>query len=135
MKEILEKSKIYAPLVLRVGLALVFLWFGSQQLMNPSDWAGLIPESIVSISSISALNFVFLNGLFEVVFGVALLVGFYTRIVALLLALHLFGIAFTVGYNDVGVRDFGLAVSTLAVAMQGPGLISLDAFLNKRAQV
>ncbi|MEK7106149.1 MAG: hypothetical protein AAB895_02215, partial [Patescibacteria group bacterium] len=65
MKEILEKSKIYAPLVLRVGLALVFLWFGSQQLMNPSDWAGLIPESIVSISSISALNFVFLNGLFE----------------------------------------------------------------------
>ncbi len=135
MQELLEKMPRFSGLLLRAGLAFVFIWFGSQQLLDSSAWAGLIPEWIVSMSGMSALTFVFLNGLFEVVFGLALLVGFFTRTVALLLGLHLLGIAFTVGYNDVGVRDFGLAMATFAVFLEGSSIWSVDEHLEKRSKV
>lgn len=129
--EMSVKMKLLAPAVVRVGLSLVFLWFGSQQLMDAEAWSGLIPSSIVSISGINAVTFVYLNGVFEIIFGLCLLIGFFTRISALLLALHLFGIMFTVGYNDVGVRDFGLFLATVSIFLHGPDFFSAERFLNK----
>ena len=62
----------------------------------------------------------------EGVLGLMLLFGWQTRIVALLLALHLFDIMYVVGYGEIGVRDFGLAVATLVVAMNGYDPLSLS---------
>jgi uncharacterized membrane protein YphA (DoxX/SURF4 family) len=73
-----------------------------------------------------------LNGSFEVLFGAMLLLGFYIRPVALLLALHMFQIAFTVGYGEIGVRDFGLAMATASAFFHGADRFSLDAFLASR---
>ena len=75
---------------------------------------------------LSATMIVLLNGLFEVVLGVLLAIGFYTRIAALLLSLHLLFIAYEIGYNDIGVRDFALAVATFSLALFGPDQFSLD---------
>jgi len=66
---------------------------------------------------IDARTIVLLNGGFEVVGGMLLLLGLYVRWIALLLALHLFAIAYEVGYNDIGVRDFCLGVSTLSLSL------------------
>ena len=60
------------------------------------------------------------------IFGLLLLFGWQTRIVALLLALHLFDIMWTVGYGEIGVRDFGLAMGTLVVFMNGPDLFCVQ---------
>ena len=128
----LENIQPYAPTVLRVGLSLVFLWFGSQQLLHTSSWVGLIPDSVVSISGFSAVTLVYINGTFEVVFGLCLFLGFFTRISALLLAIHLLQITFIVGYNDVGVRDFGLSMATISVFLFGPSKCSLDEFFVKK---
>jgi uncharacterized membrane protein YphA (DoxX/SURF4 family) len=130
-EELSGKMRLLAPTVVRVGLSLVFLWFGYQQLMDAEAWSGLIPSSILSISGMSAVTFVYLNGVFEIIFGLCLLIGFFTRISALLLALHLFGIMFTVGYNDVGVRDFGLFLATISVFLHGPDSFGVEKFLNK----
>lgn len=118
----LEKS---GPIVLRIGLALVFLWFGFSQLFNPAQWTGFLP-SFLGLLPISLVKFVLLNGWFEIIGGVMIFLGAYTRPVALLLALHLFGITLTIGWNALGVRDFGLAVATLVIFMQGAGNLSLD---------
>ena len=69
---------------------------------------------------------VFLKGAFEVVLGALLAVGFYTRIAALLLSIHLLFIAYEVGYNDVGVRDFVLAIATLSLALFEPDQYTID---------
>ena len=66
------------------------------------------------------------NALFELVFGFLLLFGWQTRIAALLLALHLFDIMYVVGYGEIGVRDFGLAIATLVVFMNGPDLLCIQ---------
>lgn len=119
----------WAPVFLRYGMALVILWFGLQQLTHVADWTAYVPDSIVSMSHMSATTLVYVNGIFEIIFGILLAIGFQVRIAALLLSLHLFDIMFTVGYGEIGVRDFGLAVATLVVFMNGPDILS---FQNKK---
>jgi uncharacterized membrane protein YphA (DoxX/SURF4 family) len=127
-----KKMTIIAPATVRIGLSLVFLWFGSQQILDANVWTGLIPTQVTQLSGISALSFVYMNGAFEIIFGLCLLVGFFTRLSALLLAIHLLGITVTIGYNDVGVRDFGLTMASLSVFLYGADAWSLDRHLEKR---
>lgn len=123
--------KNFAPIILRIGLSLVFLWFGLQQFLHTSMWTGLVPNWIVSTSGFSAATLVHFNGAFEIVFGLCLFFGFFTQVTAFLLALHLLDIMFTVGYNDIGVRDFGLAMATIAIFLYGADAWCLDNFFAK----
>jgi len=114
-----------ASAVLRYGIGAVILWFSIQQFIHNSAYVGFIPDSIVSLTHISANILVFFNAMFELVFGLLLVFGWQTRIVATLLALHMFDIMWVVGYGDIGVRDFGIAVGILVVAMNGSDLFCI----------
>ena len=100
-------------------------------MINPLNFIGYLPEEI-SLIPISQTTFVIINGGFEVYFGALLFIGLYTRLSALLLGLHLFAIAKTIGFNQVGVRDFGLSMASLAVALYGKDNASLDKFFLRR---
>ena len=115
-----------AGAVLRYGIGAVILWFSIQQFIHNSAYIGFIPNSIVSITHINATILVFFNGLFELIFSLLLILGWQTRIVALLLALHMFDIMWVVGYGDIGVRDFGIAVGILVVFMNGSDLFCIQ---------
>ncbi|MEK7609523.1 MAG: DoxX family protein [Patescibacteria group bacterium] len=119
-------SKEIAPIILRIAMSLVFLWFGSQQLIHPSNWLSFVPDSVVSFSHLSATILVHFNGAFEIVFGLALLFGFFTRTSALLLGLHLFNITLSLGLSAIAVRDFGLSMATLAIVFYGMDRFCLD---------
>ena len=110
------KLEKWGSRVLRYGLAIVFFWFGINQLLNPADWVSFVPEFAV-MPFASAMQLVLINGLFEVIAAFLLVVKVFPRIAALLLSLHLFGITASIGINSIGVRDFGLAVATLALAL------------------
>ncbi len=128
----MEKLKLFSPVVVRVGLALVFVWFGVAQLTDTNSWTAFVPDFIVNLSSMTAATIVHLNGAFEIIFGAALLLGFFTRFVSFFLALHMLDIMFTVGYNSIGVRDFGLAVGTIAIWFHGADVLTLDRFLGRK---
>jgi uncharacterized membrane protein YphA (DoxX/SURF4 family) len=121
----MTNASTYAPSVLRIGLSLIILWFGAQQLMHVSDWVGYLPEWTTALP-VTPEQLVYLNGLFEIVFGLFLLAGFYTRIAALLLALHMLEIVHAVGYGPTGARDLGLAFAIIAIFLQGPDKLSVD---------
>ena len=115
----------YSLPVLRYGLTLVFLYFAINQLIDPSLWTGYLPDFLYNTANPEM--FVYANAVFEIIFGILLALGVWTRIAALLLALHLFGIAFaSLGISPVGVRDFGLAVATLAIFLYGPDDLCLQ---------
>ena len=122
----------YAPVILRIGLSLVFLWFGISQLSDPNSWIGILPQWTAGLA-FPQVTFIYLNGGTEVLFGTLLLVGFFTRIAALILALHLIGIIASVGYSDIAVRDFGLMCATFSVFLHGPDFFALDS-KYRRAQ-
>lgn len=114
-----QKAKALAPVILRYALTLVFVWFGTNQLINASAWVRLVPEW-ATVFGMSAETVVHLNGMFEIIAAILLGAGVYVRLVASVLALHLFVITTHLGFTPVGVRDFGLSFATLSVALFGP---------------
>lgn len=121
-------SKQWGVLLLRLGLAALFLWFGFSELANVNAWTIWVPAWALSLTGFSAHSIVLINGSVEVIAGLLLAVGYYSNIVAILLALHLFVIAFDIGLSDgIGVRDAALACATLAIALLPLDAFSLDA--------
>jgi uncharacterized membrane protein YphA (DoxX/SURF4 family) len=112
----MDKNKVGLTL-LRFGFVFVFVWFASQQILHTGMWTGLIPKWILSMTGVSAMSFVFINAAFEAVGAILLALNLWTPIVALLLSLHVFTIAYDLGLNAIGVRDIGLAVSLLSLAL------------------
>jgi uncharacterized membrane protein YphA (DoxX/SURF4 family) len=118
--------KKFAPLILRIGLAFVFLWFGTNQLLSQSMWLSLIPAWAVSLTGMTAKTLVMINGTFEIIAGALLAVGVWIRPVAFLLAIHLLMIIGDVGLSPIGIRDIGLFCAALSVFFQGADEYSLD---------
>lgn len=113
-----------APVVVRLGMSLVFLWFGVHQLLTPEDFMGYLPASLLASEYASA--FILVNGIFELLAGTLLLLGLFIRPVAFLLSLHLIGIIVSLGYNDIAVRDVGLLLMTISICFGGADSWSLD---------
>jgi uncharacterized membrane protein YphA (DoxX/SURF4 family) len=124
-----DKLKNYGPAIVRIGVSLVFLYFGISQLVDPFAWTGWVPGFVSNI--INANLLVHINGIAEIVLGLLLIAGIFTRIAALLLALHLYGIAATIGFNPIGARDFGLATATLSVFFSGTDILCLENMWKK----
>ena len=104
-------------MVLRLGLAIVFLWFGFSQLLDGINWVSWVPEWAVNLLHIPPAMIVLANGLFEVIAGALLALNIWTRWVALVLALHLLVITIEIGATAIGVRDFGLTAATFALSL------------------
>ncbi len=127
LSEKIDKLKKYSPVVLRFGLAIVFLWFGFSQLKNPELWTGLLPGFLNA-----SVSFIYLNAIFEIIFAFLLMVGLFTRIVSFILGLHLIGIIFSLGYGAVAVRDVGLAIATFSIFLHGADEFCLDILIKKK---
>ncbi|MBX4206441.1 DoxX family protein [Candidatus Parcubacteria bacterium] len=103
-------------LILRLGMAAVYLFFGFSQLFDGLNWVGMVPAWAVNLVHLPPAMIVLGNGAFEVVFGALLAAGLLVRPVAVILAIHLLVIASSFGFTPLGVRDFGLSLATLSLA-------------------
>ena len=72
-----------------------------------------------------------LNGWVEVCLAVMLMFGAYTRFAAVILTLHLAGIAAEVG-GAIGVRDAALAAVGVSLALADADVYTLDAVFAKK---
>lgn len=125
MEALRNRLSPFAPVLLRYGLGFVFLWFSFSQFQDPLRWTGFLPDFVKGLG-IAPVHFVQLNALVELVGGILLLLGAFTELTAFILALHMFGISFSIGMTAVGVRDIGLSVATLALAFFGAGRFAID---------
>jgi uncharacterized membrane protein YphA (DoxX/SURF4 family) len=106
--------------VLRVSLALVFLYFGWTSIVNPDMWSGYVPEWTKIIAEAEIL--VRMHGVVEILFGTMLLFGLHVRLVAFILFLDLVHIITLLEFGSVSVRDFGLAGASLALSLMKGGV-------------
>jgi len=109
--------------IVRIGISLVFLWFGISQLTSPNLWTSLIPSYL---SSFDPITLVYLHGAIETILGFLLLLGIFTRVAAIVLALNLLHTIILLGYNPVAVRDAGIIIAIIAIAINGPDIWCLD---------
>jgi putative oxidoreductase len=130
-------------LIGRILLALMFLTSGFPKLVDPAGTAGMIAGA--GLPAATALAY--LAGIFELVTGLFILVGFQTKITAYLLAVFCVFTALVFHSGAVNVPDFPeganglltvfnglmmwknitIAGGFLILAAFGPGLISVDA--------
>ena len=121
------KFKEYSPLILRTGIAIVFLWFGFTQISNPEGWVKMVPSYLGTPTT----NLIYINGVVEIILAALLLLGLFTRTVALLLTLHLLHIITILGYGPSAARDFALAVATFSIFLKGPDEFCFDNLKKK----
>lgn len=132
LESALESKKDFASLFLRIGLAVIFLWFGIDKFFNPSVWANFVPEWMLPLIIINMTVFIYIQGAIEAIIGALLIVGYKTRIAALAAAVTLFVILISVGLNDIGLRDFGLLCAAITLSLLGSNIWSVDASVASR---
>lgn len=103
---------VHGSTILRIGLAAVFFAFAIMQVMDPVSFSGYLPAALQGISGVT---YVYLNAALDAFLGITILFSLLGRIAPLIGAVHLFAIAAFMGWNDVAVRDFGLAMACLAL--------------------
>ncbi len=106
-------------LLLRLGLAFVFLWFGIDKFINPdywfNAWMPLWLQGFLGNLGIGNLNFIYANGIFEIVIGLGLVFNIFVKFFAFLIILFLLFVIFSFGLNEIVIRDVGLIGSALAL--------------------
>ena len=128
----MENKKLdIALLILRAGLAIVFLLFGYQKLSNPSQTSAEIQLLLnLGIGAVAAINFYL--GLTEIIVALALLFGIKVRLFGIVGAfltasfLASFLFKFGLSINPDLYRDVGLTAIGLALAILGAGKYSWD---------
>jgi uncharacterized membrane protein YphA (DoxX/SURF4 family) len=105
----------YAPVVLRIGIAFVFIWFGLNGLTHTDTWVRLVPEWALAIAPAATL--VKIHGLVELVFGIFLAFGIYARVSATILLLSIVH-TLTLISGSIFIRDAGLAIALVSLVLQ-----------------
>jgi len=123
MKECCEKLKAFAPLFLRIGLGVIFLYHGYGKVFG--EGAGL--GSTWNASGMSAIVQILVSW-GELLGGAAILLGFMTELASLGIIIIMLGAIFLVhGKNGFGMMgggfeyNFALIMMCLALIGTGPG--------------
>ena len=113
--------------ILRLGLGVVFLFFGVGKFLG-DVWAQTIPNfSLIQMLPLSAHTIVIIIGSSEVIIGGLLIVGLFTRWVALAASVELIIILLLLNFSEI--RDIGLLAGFLSLVFTGSSFLSLDALL------
>lgn len=130
MSSITPQSNGLATLVARVFLSILFILAGFSKLTAISGTAGYFAGLGLPVPTVTAV----LVGLVEFVGGLAILVGFQTRIAAAIVALFTIGATlvahmnFAEGMNALmAQKNLAIAGGLILLALQGAGSISFDA--------
>ena len=102
-------------LLARILLSVMFVMAGFGKFADPASTAGMIAQA--GLPAATALTY--LAGLFELVAGLAVLVGFQTRIAAILLALFCAFTAFMFHSGAINIPDFPAAANGLLTMFNG----------------
>ena len=118
--------KSWSTLILRLGIGIVFLFFGVDKFIHPEVWINWVSPRLLYYFPFPQEVFIYLDGGLEAIIGVMLILGFYTRIFALIASLLIVGILATVGITDVTLRDVAILAGALSLVLTGSDKLSVD---------
>jgi uncharacterized membrane protein YphA (DoxX/SURF4 family) len=107
-----------AYVVLRVGLAITFIWIAAFIFQAPEGWGSFIQPWAQHLLPIPLRQAMLATAVLDLLIGLLLLAGMWTWLAALVGAFHIATVLITVGINDVTVRDVGLLAATAALAIE-----------------
>lgn len=140
MKTLERTLDQFGPLAGRAALALIFVISGFGKLADPAATAGYIASKGLPLATLLAV----LAAAVEIAGGLSILLGAWTRLGALALAVFLVPVTL-IFHNPVGLegmaaqleviqvlKNLAILGGLVAIASFGPGPVSLDARLAAR---
>jgi putative oxidoreductase len=135
---VLERLQWFPPLLARITLGVLFMSTGWGKVHNLDKVTSFFVELGIPMP---AFNAAFVSYL-ELIGGALLLVGLLSRLAALPLAVSMIVALITAKAGDIhgladlfGTVEFTYLVLLIAVAVGGPGAVSLDRLLARRLGV
>ena len=101
--------------ILRVGLAVTFLWIGILIIRNPEAWGGYLQPWAAGLLPIPLAQAMMGTAILDIAIGAFLLINFLPWLAASVGAIHLAVILIVSGITDITVRDIGLLAGMLAL--------------------
>lgn len=99
--------------ILRLGLAVTFVWIGMMIWQNPEAWGGYIKPWAADLIPVPLGEAMKATAVLDVVIGLMFLVRPLVWLGGVLGTLHLIVVLVTSGITDITVRDIGLLSATL----------------------
>ena len=134
----LNQLQKYAPLLIRLCLAAIFMTHGSQKLFGLFGGHGLTgaATSFAGLGFKPAMFWAVVAGLIEFACGLSMLLGFLTRYAGVLLSVFMCVAIYKVHWKD-GFFGFEyqllIIASALSLVAGGPGALALDSIRRKKS--
>jgi uncharacterized membrane protein YphA (DoxX/SURF4 family) len=104
--------------ILRVGLAITFIWIGVLIIMQPLAWGGYMQAWVSQLIPFATEPMMLVTGVLDIVIGALLALGVVIPFAAALGALHIAIVLVVSGVTDITVRDIGLLAASLALMLE-----------------
>ncbi len=101
--------------IVRVSIAITFLWIGILIFKNPESWGGLLSPWALNLLVAPLKETMMGTAILDMAIGVFLLIDFMPWWAALFGSIHLIIILATTGITAITVRDIGLLGGTIAL--------------------
>ena len=105
-------------LILRIGLAIVFIWVGVAILQRPEVWGGFLAPWAMNLLPFSLHDTMLVVGIFDIIVGALLIIPGTVRLASALAFLRVLFVLIASGITDITIRDVGLLAMSLALFMQ-----------------
>ena len=101
--------------ILRIGLAITFLWIGILIFKDPEAWGGYLSQWVVELLPMPIKEIMLGTAILDMAIGIFLLVNSFVWIAAGVGAIHLIIILIVTGITDITVRDIGILAGMIAL--------------------
>lgn len=101
--------------ILRVGLAVTFLWIGVLIFKEPQAWGGYLQPWAAGLLPIPIAQAMIGTAILDIVIGFLLLIDSFVWLAALVGAIHLIIVLTVSGITDITVRDIAILAGAVAV--------------------
>lgn len=101
--------------ILRVGLAITFLWIGILIFKEPEAWGGYLQPWAADLLPVPIKEAMIGTAVLDITVGFLLLIDYFVWLAAALGSLHLIIVLTVAGINAITVRDIGLLAAALAL--------------------
>ena len=104
--------------ILRVGLAITFLWIGVLIFKQPEAWGGYLQPWAAGLLPIPIEQAMIGAAFLDIIIGIFLLFDFFVWLAALVGTIHLIIVLIVSGITDITVRDIGILAGTMALVAE-----------------
>ena len=101
--------------ILRISMAITFLWISVLIFIGPEIWSGYINQWAADLLPIPLTQAMLATAVLDALIGLMLLLDLFTWGAALLGSVHILTVLITSGITDITVRDIGLLGGAIAI--------------------